>query len=86
MEILVTGPDGVLGSNLVRELLKRNYKVSVLLESNKDPITLAGLDIKRYNGDILDASIIDDAIKGKDVVFHCAASLWQLYLRTPMEL
>ncbi|MBK6523807.1 MAG: NAD-dependent epimerase/dehydratase family protein [Bacteroidia bacterium] len=74
MEILVTGPDGVLGSNLVRELLKRNYKVSVLLEPNKDPITLAGLDIKRYYGDILDASIIDDAIKGKDVVFHCAAS------------
>jgi nucleoside-diphosphate-sugar epimerase len=35
MEVLVTGPDGVLGSNLVRELLSRDYNVSVLLEPGK---------------------------------------------------
>jgi len=29
MKILLTGADGLLGNNFVRELLSRNYKVSV---------------------------------------------------------
>jgi dihydroflavonol-4-reductase len=74
MEILVTGPDGVLGSNLVRELLSRQYKLSVLLEPGKDPITLRDLPIERHYGNILDNALINTIIQGKDVVFHCAAS------------
>ncbi len=74
MEILVTGPDGLLGSNLVRELLSRNYKVSVLLEPGKDPMTLKDLPIKKHYGNILDPQILDEVFKGKDIVFHCAAS------------
>lgn len=74
MEILVTGPDGVLGSNLVRELLRRNYNVSVLLEPGKDPITLQGLPITRHYGNILDPQALVQAFKNKDIVFHCAAS------------
>lgn len=74
MEILVTGPDGVLGSNLVRELLSRNYNVSVLLEPGKDPITLKGLPIKLFYGNILDENALDSAFEGKDIIYHCAAS------------
>ncbi len=74
MEILVTGPDGVLGSNLVRELLSRNYNVSVLLEPGKDPLTLKGLPITKFHGNILDPEALDKAIANKSVVFHCAAS------------
>ena len=74
MEILVTGPDGVLGSNLVRELLSRNYKVSVLLEPGKDPITLKGLPITLFYGNILDPKALDVAFQNKEVIFHCAAS------------
>lgn len=74
MEILVTGPDGLLGSNLVRELLNRNYSVSVLVEVGKNPKTLKGLPIKFFYGNILDPQILNEAFEGKDVVFHCAAS------------
>jgi dihydroflavonol-4-reductase len=74
MEILVTGPDGVLGSNLVRELLKRNYFVSVLLEPGKDPITLKDLPINRFYGNILDKNALESAFVNKEIVFHCAAS------------
>lgn len=35
MKVLVTGADGLLGNNLVRELLSRNYQVSVLLQMPK---------------------------------------------------
>jgi dihydroflavonol-4-reductase len=74
MDILVTGSDGVLGSNLVRELLSRNYNVCVLLEPGKDPVTLKGLPIEQIEGNILDPTALDRAIAGKDVVYHCAAS------------
>jgi dihydroflavonol-4-reductase len=74
MEVLVTGPDGVLGSNLVRELIRRDYNVSVLLEPGKDPITLKGLPIHSFYGNILDKEALDQAFIGKDVVLHCAAS------------
>ncbi len=74
MEVLVTGPDGVLGSNLVRELLNRNYKVSVLVEAGKDPITLRGLPIQVHYGNILDKNALNETFKNKDIIFHCAAS------------
>ncbi len=74
MKILVTGPDGLLGSNLVRELLSRNYEVSVLLEPGKEPVTLEGLKIKKYFGNILYADMLDKILEGHDVVIHCAAS------------
>jgi dihydroflavonol-4-reductase len=74
MKILVTGPDGVLGSNLVRELINRDYSVSVLLEPGKEPVTLKGLPITQIEGNILDPEVLNKAISGMDVVFHCAAS------------
>ncbi|MEN9401194.1 MAG: hypothetical protein RL632_2297, partial [Bacteroidota bacterium] len=74
MEILVTGPDGVLGSNLVRELIHRHYNVHVLVEPGKDPITLKGLPITVIHGNILDADSITNAVSGKEIVFHCAAA------------
>ncbi len=74
MEILVTGPDGLLGSNLVRELLDRKYHVSVLVEKGKNPITLKDLPIRIYEGNILDPQILNEAFAGKDIIFHCAAS------------
>lgn len=74
MKILVTGPDGVLGSNLVRELLSRSYDVSVLLlEGSKSP-TLEDLPIQRFYGNIMNPQDLDACIAGKDVVIHCAAS------------
>lgn len=74
MKILVTGPDGVLGSNLVRELLNRNYNVSVLLLEGTQSPTLDGLDITKFYGNILNTADLDKSFEGMDVVIHCAAS------------
>lgn len=74
MKVLVTGPDGVLGSNLVRELLKRNHEVSVLLlEGTKSP-TLDGLPITSFYGNILKAESLDEAFQHQEVIIHCAAA------------
>ena len=74
-KVLITGADGVLGSNLVREFLHRNYEVSVfLLPSSKDPITLKGLTLNYYYGNILNPEALSAAVKGHDYVVHGAAS------------
>jgi len=73
MNILVTGADGILGSNLVMELLKRSHNVSVLLlEGTKSP-TLDGLPITSYYGNVLKPECLDVPFKNNDVVIHCAA-------------
>lgn len=84
MKILVTGPDGVLGSNLVRELISRDYEVSVLLEAGKESPTLDGLDIKRFYGNILNPDDLDKAFEGNEVVVHGAASTSVFPARNPI--
>lgn len=75
MRILLTGADGLLGNNLVHELLCRNYEVSVLLLNELLPTpVLDGLSLRRYYGNILDSRAVSDAISGHDLVIHAAAS------------
>jgi dihydroflavonol-4-reductase len=74
LKVLVTGADGLLGNNLVRELLSRNYEVSVFLLPNTHPKTLEGLTVTRFYGDVQSREDVFTIVKGHDVVFHCAAS------------
>lgn len=73
-EVLVTGPDGVLGSNLLRELLKRGYSVTAMSEDGKKSPTIDDLPIKKIGGNLLNPDDIINATNGMDVVIHCAAS------------
>jgi len=77
-KILVTGADGLLGSNLVRELLKRSYSVYAFVQPGRQQKTLAGLDIEKVCGDLLNEEEILNAMNGCDAVIHAAAStsLW----------
>ena len=83
MTVLVTGPDGVLGSNLVRILCERGYSVNVFLEKKSAAKTLEGLSVSRFYGDILNPEDLDSAIKGCDVVIHGAASTSVFPARNP---
>jgi dihydroflavonol-4-reductase len=75
MKVLITGADGVLGNNLVRALLSRDYEVSVLLMSEKArAIGLDKLNITKIYGDILNFDLVCTAVKGQDIVIHAAAS------------
>lgn len=72
--VLVTGADGLLGSNLVRELLEQGFSVRVLIQPGSRSPTLKGLPAETITGDLLaEDGALDHAIKGCDVVFHCAA-------------
>lgn len=77
-KVLLTGADGLLGSNLVRELLSRKYSVRVFIEKGRTTGTLDGLDIERFTGDIMSLSDLKDAAGGCTCIVHAAAvtSLW----------
>ncbi|RMG74421.1 MAG: NAD-dependent epimerase/dehydratase family protein [Bacteroidetes bacterium] len=71
--IFLTGGDGLLGSNLVRELLARDYELKVLVQPGRTVKTLEGLPIQRVEGDLLDAEGLLRASEGCSHVIHAAA-------------
>lgn len=71
MKTLVTGANGLLGSNVVRELLARGHEVRVLARKGSDLSTLSGLDIEYFYGDLLDGvQKLTEACRGCDYVIH----------------
>ncbi len=74
MKVIVTGADGLLGSNVVRVLLEYGYKVGAFLQRGKPTPTLDGLPIDRHEGDLLDYSSLVQAFSGYAAVIHVAAN------------
>ena len=74
MRVLVTGADGMLGSNIVRELLQRSHNVRAFLLPNSSYKSLDGLDIEKAHGNILNPSDLDAACVDCDAIIHAAAN------------
>ncbi len=74
MKVLVTGADGLLGSNVVRVALEKGYSVRVFVLPNSPSRTLDGLPVERVPGDLLDREAVDRAVAGCDYVIHAAAN------------
>ncbi len=77
MRALVTGGAGFIGSNLVRQLLLKQYEVVVLdnLSTGYEE-NLAGLEgIIFYQGDICDMSLVRQSVEKVEVIFHLAAAV-----------
>lgn len=74
MKVFVTGADGMLGSNTVRELLKRGYEVKVFLQKRRNVNTLDGLNVDRSYGSILSADDLNAEMKGCEIAIHIAAN------------
>lgn len=77
--VLVTGADGLLGSNLVRELLKEGFSVRALIQPGSKSPTLENLPIEKLSGDLLSQdNTLEQAMTDIEAVFHCAAitNMW----------
>lgn len=72
--VFLTGADGLLGSNLVRELLSRGYKIKALVQAGRKVNTLDGLAVEKTEGDLLNAESVKNAMSGANYVIHTAAS------------
>jgi len=77
MKVLVTGANGLLGANIVRELVGRAYRVRILARETSDLMGIMGVPFERVTGDILDPEVVDHAVEGCDYVIHSAANTSQ---------
>lgn len=85
MKALVTGASGLIGANLVRELLCEQHSVRAFVRPSSDLTSLSGLDVEIAYGDVLEADTIAEAAAGCEVLFHCA-SIFRYWGYKPDEL
>lgn len=72
--ILVSGGAGVMGSQVVKELVKRGNKVRVLTIPNDPYVSrLDGVDCEIVYGDVSDASSLKGVFDGAKTIYHMAA-------------
>jgi len=72
MKYLVTGATGLVGNNVVRQLLAAGESVRVLARASSDSRALDGLPIERVSGDVRDSAAVAEACRGMQVVIHSA--------------
>ncbi len=70
--ILVTGGSGLLGKELITQLLKGGNKVRAIY--NKTPLAdFQSENLEQFQCDILDVIGLEEAMEGLEQVYHCAA-------------
>ncbi|NVO02119.1 MAG: NAD-dependent epimerase/dehydratase family protein [Bacteroidetes bacterium] len=73
MKVFVTGATGLLGNNIIRELVSRNIEVQVLIHKNSNSVCFENLPVVIKYGNICDYDSILDAAKGCEIIIHSAA-------------
>ena len=69
---LITGSSGHVGSNLIRELSKQDYKIRCI-DFDGDYRAYEGFDVEVVKGDITNKDSLHSVFKNVDIVFHTAA-------------
>lgn len=71
-KVLVTGGSGLVGNNVVRELLDRGDTVRALKRSTTPLEAYNGLDVELIDGDLCDDYCLRKAARGVDAIVHAA--------------
>ena len=72
MHAFVTGSTGFIGTNLVKELIKRQYSIGCLVRTDSDRSYLQHECIEIVEGDLLSPGSLAEQIRKADIVFHVA--------------
>jgi dihydroflavonol-4-reductase len=83
MKVFVTGANGLLGSNVVRELIKEGHEVRIFVRPDANMLGLQGVRCDIIKGDLLNEQDLISATAGYDAIIHAAAntSQWPVELR-----
>lgn len=78
LKVLVTGADGMLGTNIVEELVNRGHDVTCFIESGHDGLVLSRWPVNIEKGDICKEDDLAPHVKSADYIIHTAAvtSMW----------
>ncbi len=77
-KVLVTGANGFVGSNLVRELVHQNYRVTCLVRQTSNLHSLTGLPVTFKYVDYHSVRSLQEAIYDNQVLFHIAAKVREI--------
>lgn len=72
-KVLVTGANGMLASNLIDELVKKEYEVVGLLRKRSSYRGTEHKNLTLFEGDFKNPSQLEEALKGCSGIFHVAA-------------
>ncbi|MDP4238945.1 MAG: NAD-dependent epimerase/dehydratase family protein [Bacteroidota bacterium] len=72
MNVLVTGANGLLGHQVVMELLKRQHTVHLIVRSTQN-IYFDISSVKVFEGNFTDYTLLSQAARGCDAIIHIAA-------------
>lgn len=70
--IFITGTTGLVGSHLIKELVKQQKPIKALYRTE---IPFTHNNIEWVKGDILDIEFLEEALQNADEVYHCAAKI-----------
>ncbi len=68
--ILVTGGSGLVGSELISQLLAQDNKVKAIY--NSTPLTISHQNLTTINCDIMDTAALEEEMQGVTRIYHCA--------------
>jgi len=75
MTTLVTGATGLVGSNIVDELLQSGESVRALVRGNHRADALRDRGVVALVGDVRDPNSLREAVRDAEVIYHCAAAV-----------
>lgn len=76
-KVLVTGANGLLGSNVVYQLAYQGYKVVAIVRKNSNRLALKGIPCEIIECNLTNVLDLEKAMTGCDYVVHCAANTQQ---------
>jgi nucleoside-diphosphate-sugar epimerase len=82
MEVLVTGANGHIGANVVRELIDQGHEPVCYVRKTSNLAGLDGLAISLHKSNLDEVGKIEEAMKGFDEAIHLTAS-YKLVIDNP---
>jgi dihydroflavonol-4-reductase len=81
----VTGASGFVGSAVARRLLEEGFAVRAFVRRTSNRANIEGIDLEVVEGDIRDAALLENAMRGARYAFHVAAD-YRLWAPDPREI
>ena len=74
-KVLVTGATGLIGRNLVRQLLQKGERVRIFVRRRPPAEFMNDCNIEVSLGDLGDPAAVDRAVAGTEIVYHVGATM-----------